>query len=167
MVPLRTAAKSTPAPWAEPEVTAAAQLQLVLARRLLNELHHIHAVEAVQGAAEAIRRRCHCHSSRFSPNSGVFSHYSTRNGEKQYIPRNFDRCSLPCPASFPIFLLYFVQTICYNNGCKCAGGSMDRASDSGSEGWGFESLLACHSRTPILIGLASGFCYIVELRKAV
>ena len=26
---------------------------------------------------------------------------------------------------------------------KCAGGSMDRASDSGSEGWGFESLPAC------------------------
>ena len=25
---------------------------------------------------------------------------------------------------------------------KCAGGSMDRASDSGSEGWGFESLPA-------------------------
>ena len=25
---------------------------------------------------------------------------------------------------------------------KCASGSMDRASDSGSEGWGFESLLA-------------------------
>ena len=25
-------------------------------------------------------------------------------------------------------------------GGKCAGGSMDRASDSGSEGWGFESL---------------------------
>ena len=24
----------------------------------------------------------------------------------------------------------------------CAGGSMDRASDSGSEGWGFESLPA-------------------------
>ena len=118
----------------------------MLARRLLNELHHIHAVEAVQGAAEAIRRRCHCHSSRFSPDSGVFSHYSTRNGEKQYIPRNFDGCSLPCPASFPIFLLYFVQTICYNNGCKCAGGSMDRASDSGSEGWGFESLPACHLR---------------------
>ena len=23
---------------------------------------------------------------------------------------------------------------------KCTGGSMDRASDSGSEGWGFESL---------------------------
>ena len=27
---------------------------------------------------------------------------------------------------------------------KCASGSMDRASDSGSEGWGFESLLAYH-----------------------
>ena len=26
----------------------------------------------------------------------------------------------------------------------CAGGSMDRASDSGSEGWGFESLPAYH-----------------------
>jgi hypothetical protein len=25
----------------------------------------------------------------------------------------------------------------------CASGSTDRASDSGSEGWGFESLLAC------------------------
>ena len=28
----------------------------------------------------------------------------------------------------------------------CASGSMDRASDSGSEGWGFESLLACHEK---------------------
>ena len=29
-----------------------------------------------------------------------------------------------------------------------AGGSMDRASDSGSEGWGFESLLAYHEMYP-------------------
>ena len=29
---------------------------------------------------------------------------------------------------------------------KCASGSMDRASDSGSEGWGFESLLAYQKR---------------------
>ena len=29
---------------------------------------------------------------------------------------------------------------------RCAGGSMDRASDSGSEGWGFESLPAYQSR---------------------
>ena len=29
---------------------------------------------------------------------------------------------------------------------KCASGSMDRASDSGSEGWGFESLLAYQRR---------------------
>lgn len=32
-----------------------------------------------------------------------------------------------------------------------AGGSMDRASDSGSEGWGFESLPAYHNWTPVLI----------------
>ena len=31
---------------------------------------------------------------------------------------------------------------CYNSQAfkQCTGGSMDRASDSGSEGWGFESL---------------------------
>ena len=34
---------------------------------------------------------------------------------------------------------------------KCASGSMDRASDSGSEGWGFESLLAY--QMGVLIGL--------------
>ncbi len=34
---------------------------------------------------------------------------------------------------------------------KCASGSMDRASDSGSEGWGFESLLAY--QRGVLIGL--------------
>ena len=39
--------------------------------------------------------------------------------------------------------LYFADAICYNTLSKCASGSMDRASDSGSEGWGFESLLAC------------------------
>ena len=35
---------------------------------------------------------------------------------------------------------------CYNSQAfkQCTGGSMDRASDSGSEGWGFESLPVYH-----------------------
>ena len=37
--------------------------------------------------------------------------------------------------------LYKASKACYNiQANKCTGGSMDRASDSGSEGWGFESL---------------------------
>ena len=32
---------------------------------------------------------------------------------------------------------------------RCTGGSMDRASDSGSEGWGFESLPVYHKRTKL------------------
>ena len=39
--------------------------------------------------------------------------------------------------------LYKTGNVCYNTlavKCRCTGGSMDRASDSGSEGWGFESL---------------------------
>ena len=41
-----------------------------------------------------------------------------------------------------IFPLYKPGKACYNILVKklCTGGSMDRASDSGSEGWGFESL---------------------------
>ena len=43
--------------------------------------------------------------------------------------------------------LYKRGKACYNNlALKCAGGSMDRASDSGSEGWGFESLPAYQSK---------------------
>ena len=40
------------------------------------------------------------------------------------------------------FPLYKAGKDCYNSLAekKCTGGSMDRASDSGSEGWGFESL---------------------------
>ena len=30
---------------------------------------------------------------------------------------------------------------------RCTGGSMDRASDSGSEGWGFESLPVYHEKS--------------------
>ena len=46
-----------------------------------------------------------------------------------------------------IFPLYKHGFICYNTLVlkKCTGGSMDRASDSGSEGWGFESLPVYHS----------------------
>ena len=40
---------------------------------------------------------------------------------------------------FPV-PLYKAGKDCYNSLAKCTGGSMDRASDSGSEGWGFESL---------------------------
>ena len=36
--------------------------------------------------------------------------------------------------------LYKTKIPCYNGLVRCTGGSMDRASDSGSEGWGFESL---------------------------
>ena len=43
---------------------------------------------------------------------------------------------------------------------KCAGGSMDRASDSGSEGWGFESLPACQ-KDQIPFGIWS-FCIPLE-----
>ena len=41
-----------------------------------------------------------------------------------------------------IFPLYKRTKACYNMWAEeaCTGGSMDRASDSGSEGWGFESL---------------------------
>ena len=44
--------------------------------------------------------------------------------------------------------LYKWEKSCYNSLAvkACAGGSMDRASDSGSEGWGFESLPAYHRR---------------------
>ena len=43
--------------------------------------------------------------------------------------------------------LYFPGRICYNNRVsKSTRSSMDRASDSGSECWGFESLRVCHSR---------------------
>ena len=40
--------------------------------------------------------------------------------------------------------LYKSGKACYNMWADkaCTGGSMDRASDSGSEGWGFESLPA-------------------------
>ena len=57
------------------------------------------------------------------------------------------------PSGKNIFLmpLYKGEKDCYNSQVKtkCAGGSMDRASDSGSEGWGFESLPAYqNSRYP-------------------
>ena len=44
--------------------------------------------------------------------------------------------------------LYKLGKVCYNTSAIeiCASGSMDRASDSGSEGWGFESLLAYQRR---------------------
>ena len=43
---------------------------------------------------------------------------------------------------FFVFPLYKTGKACYNIWAykACTGGSMDRASDSGSEGWGFESL---------------------------
>ena len=44
---------------------------------------------------------------------------------------------------FHILGLYKQKKRCYNIQAfkkLCTGGSMDRASDSGSEGWGFESL---------------------------
>ena len=46
--------------------------------------------------------------------------------------------------NFPFLPLYKLEKACYNTLAvkACAGGSMDRASDSGSEGWGFESLPA-------------------------
>ena len=49
--------------------------------------------------------------------------------------------------------LYKRGKVCYNTSAIeiCASGSMDRASDSGSEGWGFESLLAY--QRGVLIGL--------------
>ena len=34
---------------------------------------------------------------------------------------------------------------------------MDSASDSGSEGWGFESLLACHAKSPFCPKDKAGF----------
>ena len=42
--------------------------------------------------------------------------------------------------------LYKMGKACYNIQAfkQCTGGSMDRASDSGSEGWGFESLPVYH-----------------------
>ena len=45
-------------------------------------------------------------------------------------------------AEFDKLPLYKPKKLCYNNRAvkQCTGGSMDRASDSGSEGWGFESL---------------------------
>ena len=42
---------------------------------------------------------------------------------------------------------------------KCTGGSMDRASDSGSEGWGFESLPVYHISRLTLIELDGNFLY--------
>ena len=36
---------------------------------------------------------------------------------------------------------------------RCTGGSMDRASDSGSEGWGFESLPVCQKEVVLTDGL--------------
>ena len=42
--------------------------------------------------------------------------------------------------------LYKWRESCYNNLAVIrTGGSMDRASDSGSEGWGFESLPVCQT----------------------
>ena len=41
--------------------------------------------------------------------------------------------------------------------CKCTGGSMDRASDSGSEGWGFESLPACQKRSDFCLPKVTSF----------
>ena len=46
------------------------------------------------------------------------------------------------------YALYKSRESCYNSGA-CTGGSMDRASDSGSEGWGFESLPVYHKRTKL------------------
>ena len=43
--------------------------------------------------------------------------------------------------------LYKRWESCYNSlANRCTGGSMDRASDSGSEGWGFESLPVCQDK---------------------
>ena len=44
---------------------------------------------------------------------------------------------------------------CYNSQAfkQCTGGSMDRASDSGSEGWGFESLPVCQKEVVLTDGL--------------
>ena len=54
---------------------------------------------------------------------------------------------------FHILGLYKQKKRCYNTQAfkkLCTGGSMDRASDSGSEGWGFESLPVYHEKnTPL------------------
>ena len=68
------------------------------------------------------------------------------------------------PSGKNIFLmpLYKGEKDCYNSQVKtkCAGGSMDRASDSGSEGWGFESLPAYqNSRYPNRV---SGILFLQE-----
>ena len=47
---------------------------------------------------------------------------------------------------------------------KCASGSMDRASDSGSEGWGFESLLAYQEQV-IPYGVTCSYVYQEELER--
>ena len=55
--------------------------------------------------------------------------------------------------------LYKWEKPCYNGQAfkQCTGGSMDRASDSGSEGWGFESL-PVYQKDQIPFGIWS-FCY--------
>ena len=59
---------------------------------------------------------------------------------------------------FFLFPLYKQEKACYNNLAfkQCTGGSMDRASDSGSEGWGFESL-PVYQKDQIPFGIWS-FC---------
>ena len=51
----------------------------------------------------------------------------------------------------PLFTKGKIFAIILRLSSKCTGGSMDRASDSGSEGWGFESLPVYQIRTVILI----------------
>ena len=46
---------------------------------------------------------------------------------------------------FAFFILYNPNLFCYNTLAICVRSSMDRASDSGSESWGFESLRACQN----------------------
>lgn len=74
-----------------------------------------------------------------------------------------------------VLLCYIILAICYNIFNICARGSTDRASDSGSEGWGFESLRACHGKTLLPSGnrvlffytLINTYCSMGNLREEI
>ena len=80
----------------------------------------------------------------------LFSDYNTETAGKQPLSgKSVEGNGKIFPAA--PFTKPEKPAIIFRLSSKCTGGSMDRASDSGSEGWGFESLPVYHEKTVVLI----------------
>ena len=67
------------------------------------------------------------------------------NGPRGFCAKNSGKFIFPEHGmKISLFTIRKIPAIITERQWKCARSSMDRASDSGSECWGFESLRACH-----------------------